>query len=81
MKLISLSEAQQKLDEYGRLCQQETVIVHIDGVPQFQLSPLDDDDDFMNQLIESNQEFRETMARRRTQTPIPLADAMRMLDE
>ena len=81
MKLISLSEAQQKLNEYGQLCQQESVIVHIDGVPQFQLAPLDDDDDFIDQLIETNQEFRELMAQRRTQSAVPLAEAMKQLDD
>ena len=79
MKLISLSEAQQKLNGYGQLCQQESVIVHIDGVPQFQLAPLDDG--FMDQLIETNQEFRELMAQRRTQSAVPLAEAMKQLDD
>ena len=40
MKIIPLSEAKAHLSHYGKLCQQEPVIVTVNGLPAFQLSPL-----------------------------------------
>jgi len=81
MKLISLSEARNHLDEYGQLCQKESVIVHIDGVPQFQLAPLDDDGDIMDRLFATNPEFRKMMAERTNTKAISAEEALRLLDE
>ena len=81
MKLISLSEARDHLNEYGQLCQEETVIVHIDGVPQFQLAPLDDDLDFMNRLIETNPEFQKAMAKRNSTAAVSAEEALRRMEE
>src|SRR5205823_1279094 len=58
MRVISLSEAKAHLGHYGRLCRSEEVIVSIHGVRTFQLSPLDEDDDLINELLEHNPDFQ-----------------------
>jgi PHD/YefM family antitoxin component YafN of YafNO toxin-antitoxin module len=80
MKVISLSEARERLDEYGRLCQDEPVIVAVNGVPQFQLTPLDDDAEFMDRLLETNAEFRELCAARQQDRSLTADDALRALN-
>ena len=57
MKVIPLSEAKAKLGHYGRLCQDEPIIVTVNGVPVFQIAPLDDDD-LIDRLLAHNPEFR-----------------------
>lgn len=37
MKVIPLSEAKANLSRYGRLCQEEPIVVTVNGVPTFQL--------------------------------------------
>ena len=63
MKLIPLSEAKAHLSQYGRLCHDEPVIVTVNGVPSFQLVPLEANDDLIDRLIEANAEFRAMLAR------------------
>lgn len=58
MKVIPLSEAKARLSHYSRLCHREPVIVTVKGVPAFQLAPLDEDDDLINELLEHNPSFR-----------------------
>jgi prevent-host-death family protein len=58
MKVIPLSEAKARLSYYSRLCHREPVIVTVKGVPAFQLTPLEEDDDLINQLLEHNPGFR-----------------------
>jgi prevent-host-death family protein len=58
MKVIPLSEAKARLSYYSRLCHREPVIVTVKGVPAFQLVPLEEDDDLINQLLEHNPRFQ-----------------------
>ena len=61
MKVIPLSEAKANLSRYGRLCHDEPVIVTVNGVPEFQLAPLAEDDDLIDRLLEHNPKFRKTL--------------------
>jgi prevent-host-death family protein len=78
-KTITLTEAKIHLSHYARLCQQEPVIVTVKGVPTFQLVPVDDEDDFLNQLLERNPAFRELLESRRNGETISAEEAMRSL--
>ena len=51
MNVIPLSEAKANLSRYGRLCQDEPVIVTVNGVPSVQLTPLKEDDDLIDRLL------------------------------
>jgi hypothetical protein len=57
MKVIPLSEARARPGHYGRLCQDEPIVVAVNGVPVFQLAPLDDDD-LIDRLVAYNPKFR-----------------------
>ena len=57
MKVIPLSKAKARLSYYSRLCQKEPVIVTVKGVPTFQMVPLDEDDNLIDQLLEHNPAF------------------------
>ena len=57
MKVIPLSKAKARLSYYSRLCQKEPVIVTVKGVPAFQMVPLDEDDNLIDQLLEHNPTF------------------------
>ena len=80
MPQITLTEAAAHLQEYGRLCHQEPVIVMSEGRPAFQLVPVDDDDNFMNDLIQNNAEFRELMQQRRSGKFMSAEEALRRLE-
>jgi prevent-host-death family protein len=64
MKVIPLSEAKTNLSHYGRLCHDEPIIVTVNGVPSFQLVPLEEDDDLIDRLLEYNPKFREQLESR-----------------
>ena len=64
MKVIPLSEAKTSLSHYGRLCHEEPVIVTVNGVPSFQLAPLEEKDDLIDRLLEYNPKFRQILERR-----------------
>jgi prevent-host-death family protein len=57
MKVIPLSKAKARLSYYSRLCHREPIIVTVKGEPVFQMVPLEDDDDLINQLLEHNPKF------------------------
>jgi antitoxin (DNA-binding transcriptional repressor) of toxin-antitoxin stability system len=59
MKVIPLSKAKAKLSYYSRLCQREPVIVTVKGVPTFQMVPLKEDENLIDQLLEHNPDFRD----------------------
>src|SRR5258708_1028742 len=59
MKVIPLSEAKARLSYYSRLCHREPVIVTVKGVPAFQLVPLEEEDDLIDQLLEYHPGFGE----------------------
>ena len=66
MKLIDLAEAKSNLERYARECRETPVVVSIDGQPAFELSPVfcDEDDDFINRLVEHNRDFQELLQQR-----------------
>ncbi len=75
MKVIPLSEAKAKLGQYGRLCQEEPIIVTVNGVPAFQLAPLDDDD-LIDRLLALNPEFRRMLEMRSEEPTISVEAAL-----
>ena len=80
MKIIPLSEAKARLSHYGKLCQQEPVIVTVNGLPTFQLSPLPgEDDDLINQLLEHNPRFRQLLEARAGEPTVSCAEAAKLL--
>jgi mRNA-degrading endonuclease RelE of RelBE toxin-antitoxin system/PHD/YefM family antitoxin component YafN of YafNO toxin-antitoxin module len=64
MKIVPLSEVKANLSHYGKLCHKEPIIVTVNGHPQFQLVPLDEDDDLVDRLLEFNPRFREMLEER-----------------
>jgi prevent-host-death family protein len=78
MKVIPLSEAKAKLGHYGRLCQDEPIVVTINGVPAFQLAPLEDDD-LIDRLIALNPEFRRMLEMRAGEPTVSLEAALERL--
>jgi prevent-host-death family protein len=64
MKVIPLSEAKANLSRYARLCHNEPVVVTVNGSPVFQLVPLNDDDDLIDQLLEHNRDFADLLRAR-----------------
>ena len=79
MKVIPLSEAKARLSHYGRLCQKEPVIVTVNGTPTFQLVPLDEADDLIDQLLEHNPAFRETLQARLREATVSAKEAAKRL--
>jgi prevent-host-death family protein len=79
MKVIPLSKAKASLSRYGRLCHEEPVIVTVNGVPSFQLVPLEESDDLIDRLLEYNPKFRQTLEARLGERTVSLKDAERML--
>ena len=79
MKLIPLSEANANLSRYGRLCQQEPVIVTINGVPSFRLAPLEEDDDLIDRLLAENPKFIQMLAQRSQERTVSLNKARKRL--
>jgi prevent-host-death family protein len=78
MKVIPLSEAKANLSRYGRLCQEEPIIVTVNGVPTFQLAPLDDDD-LIDRLLIHNPKFRQMLELRAKEPSISLKEALKRL--
>lgn len=79
MKVIPLSKAKTRLSHYGRLCHKEPVIVTVKGVPSFELVPLDEDDDLINQLLEHNPKFRQLLEARLQEGTMTAEEALRRL--
>jgi len=79
MKVIPLSEAKAHLSRYGRLCQEESVIVTVKGVPAFQLVPLEEDDGLIDRLLEHNPQFRELLEDRLQGKFLSSKEALRRL--
>ena len=78
MKVIPLSEAKAKLSHYGRLCREEPIVVTVNGVPAFQLVPLDDDD-LIDRLLAYNPKFRRMMEMRAEEATTSLKEALQRL--
>jgi hypothetical protein len=79
MKVIPLSEAKANLSRYGRLCHEEPVIVTINGVPSFQLAPLEDDDNLIDRLLAQNPEFGQLLEQRSKEPTVSVAVAKKRL--
>ena len=79
MKVIPLSEAKANLSRYGNLCHDEPVIVTVNGVPSFQLVPLEADDDLIDRLLEHNPKFRRLLKRRLAEPGVSTKTALRRL--
>ncbi len=79
MKVIPLSEAKARLSHYGRLCHKEPIIVTVNGVPAFQLVPLDEDEDLIDQLLEHNPAFKELLKARLRERNLSSKEAARRL--
>jgi prevent-host-death family protein len=79
MKVIPLSEAKTKLSHYARLCRKEPVVVTVNGVPAFELVPLNEDDDLIDQLIEHNPRFRTLLRERLSEKSVSATAALRRI--
>jgi prevent-host-death family protein len=79
MKLIPLSEAKAHLSQYGRLCHDEPVIVTVNGVPSFQLVPLEEDDDLIGRLLEHHPSFRTMLEARLRERSVTAREALKRL--
>jgi len=80
MKVITLSKARANLSRYARLCRKEPVIVTVKGVPVFEMVPVEEDDDFIDRLIENNPKFREYVKLCQDAPSISAKEAMRRLE-
>ena len=79
MKVIPLSKAKANLSRYGRLCQEEPVIITINGVPSFQLSPLEKDHDLIDRLLAENPKFGQLLEQRSPEPTVSLYQAQERL--
>ena len=79
MKIIPLSEAKVHLSRYGKLCQKEPVIITVNGRPAFQLVPLDEEDDLIDELLQHNPQFRTLLKQRLGEKKVSAAEALRRL--
>ena len=79
MKVVPLSEAKSKLSRYGNLCHDEPVVVTVNGRPSFQLVPLEEDHDLIEQLIDQNPGFRDLLEKRLRGRTVSVATATRRL--
>lgn len=79
MKVVPLTEAKANLSHYDRTCQDEPVIVTVNGVPAFQLVPLAKKDDLIDSLLAHNPKFRQTLKNRLKEKSISVKDARKRL--
>ena len=79
MKVIPLSEAKANLSRYARLCHDEPVIVTVNGKPAFQLAPLTEQDDLVDDLLKHNPKFRAALKKRLNEKTVTASDARRRL--
>ena len=79
MKVVPLSEVKANLSRYARLCHKEPVVVTVNGVPSFQLVPLEEDDDLIDSLLEHNPAFRRLFEKRLRERSLPLREVSRRL--
>ena len=79
MKVVPLSEAKANLSRYARLCRDEPVIVTVNGKPAFQLAPLTEQDDLVDDLLKHNPKFRATLKKRLKEKTVAASDARRRL--
>jgi prevent-host-death family protein len=79
MKVVPLSDVKARLSHYARVCHDEPVIVTVNGVPSFQLVPLEEDDDLVDRLPEHNPSFRRELEARLKERTVSTREARRAL--
>ena len=79
MKVIPLSEAKTHLSHYGRLCHNEPIVVTLNGVPLFQLVPLEENDDLIDRLLEYHPKFRQDLRQRLSEASITAEEARKRI--
>ena len=81
MKVVPLSEVKANLSRYARLCHKEPVVVTVNGVPSFQLVPLEEDDDLIDRLLEHNPAFRRLLEKRLRERSLSSREVSRRLSQ
>ena len=79
MKIVPLSEAKAHLSHYGRICHEEPVVITVNGSPAFQLVPVEQDDDLIDQLLEHNPAFVRTLEQRLRERTVSAKEAAKRL--
>ena len=67
---------QLKPNECGDLCRKAPVFVSIDGVPSFELTPVEEDDDLVNRLITGCPEFVQMLESRKGSPSMTAQEAL-----
>jgi prevent-host-death family protein len=79
MKLIPLSKAKAQLSKYGQQCHKEPIIVTVNGHPSFQLVPLEENDNLMDQLLQHHPEFQALLKARLREPTLSVRDVSKKL--
>lgn len=79
MKIVPLSEAKANLSRYASLCRHEPVVITVNGLPTFQLVPIQEDEDLVDALIANHPQFRRQLEERLKEKPIPWEQAKKRL--
>jgi antitoxin (DNA-binding transcriptional repressor) of toxin-antitoxin stability system len=61
------------------LCHDEPVVVTVNGVPSFQLVPLEEDDDLVDRLLEHHPSFRRMLETRLRERSLSARAALKRL--
>ena len=67
------------LDLINRHPKAAPIIVTVNGVPAFQLAPLEEDDDFIDRLLQYNPGFREYLESRLKERTVSVSEAREAL--
>lgn len=78
MKIVPLSEAKANLSRCASLCH-EPVVITVNGLPAFQLVPIQEDEDLVDALIANHPQFRHQLEERLKEKPIPWEQAKKRL--
>lgn len=68
-----------RLSYYSRLCHREPIIVTVKGVPAFPLTPLEEDDDLIDRLLEHHPRFKDYLEGCLRSRSLSSAQALRRL--
>ena len=79
MKVVPLSDAKANLSRYARQCHDEPIIVTVNGIPSFQMVPLEEDDDLVDRLLAHDPAFRRSLEARLRARTVSTAQARRAL--
>jgi prevent-host-death family protein len=79
MKVVPLSKAKARLSHYARVCRKEAVVVTVNGEPAFQLVPLNEEDDLIDQLLEHSPQFQRMLQNRLRERAVSVGDAKKRL--